>query len=137
MESVNQLNLVIVTPKKKLLDDQCKALSVTGYNGELGILPGHCSLLTNLGIGSLVLTKENDQKDAYFINSGFMEIQDNRVLILTETSELSGEIDTERAQKALERARDRMKNPSDSVDIDRAEIALKRALSRLNIAKYK
>jgi F-type H+-transporting ATPase subunit epsilon len=71
------------------------------------------------------------------ITSGFAEVSDNKVSILVDSAEKAIDIDIERAQRALERARERLEKDRESEDIDfiRAELALKRAVSRMKVAK--
>ena len=64
--------------------------------------------------------------------SGFVEILPEKISILAETIEWPDEIDKQRAQKAKDRAEQRLKSGDNSLDMIRAELALKRALVRLS-----
>ncbi|MFI5118753.1 MAG: ATP synthase delta/epsilon chain alpha-helix domain-containing protein, partial [Terriglobales bacterium] len=68
---------------------------------------------------------------------GFMEVLPDKVTILAEAAERPQEIDVERAQKAKDRAEQRLKSNNPQVDYTRAEDALQRAETRLNVAKEK
>ena len=68
---------------------------------------------------------------------GFMEVLPDKVTILAETAERPQEIDVERAQKAKDRADQRLKSNDPQMDYTRAEGALQRAETRLSVAKEK
>ena len=60
----------------------------------------------------------------------------NKVTVLAEVAERAEDVDIERAEKALERAKTRMSSEDDSVfDFERAELALKRASTRISVAR--
>ena len=71
------------------------------------------------------------------ISSGFAEVSNDKVSVLVDSGEVAHEIDLERAQSALERAKERLSKKRDTDDIDfaRAEAALQRAISRVKVAK--
>jgi F-type H+-transporting ATPase subunit epsilon len=68
---------------------------------------------------------------------GFAEVLPDKVTILAETAEHPNEIDVARAEKAKQRAEERLKSNSPEVDYDRAEDALRRAETRLKVASEK
>jgi len=112
------------------------SVTLPGALGEMTVLPGHTALMSTLEIGVLSYrTRESERSAA--VNSGFVEVLDDNIVVLAETCETSGEIDVSRAQAALERARDRLRQAQkdSSVDVARAESAIKRALVRLTVAE--
>ena len=68
---------------------------------------------------------------------GFAEVSENKVSILVDSAEKAGDIDIQRAEKALERAKSRLEKIKGTEDVDftRAELALKRAISRIKVAQ--
>ncbi len=133
------MHLTVVTPEKVLFEDEVEEIIVKGSEGEMGILFDHAPLATGLGIG--ILKIKND-KDIYFIaisSGGFLEILPKQVTILADTGELPEEIDVERAQKARQRAEERLARPETDPDVDftRARAALQRALTRLKVVEYR
>jgi F-type H+-transporting ATPase subunit epsilon len=64
-----------------------------------------------------------------------VEVLPDRVIVLAQTAETAQDIDIVRAEAALQRARDRLKNPEDAIDVDRALEALKRSTMRLETAR--
>jgi len=128
------IQLEIVTPERQLLSQSVDAVQLPGADGELGILPGHAPLITELGIG--VLTYRDAQETGHLaIIRGFAEVLPDRVSVLAEIAEHAGEIDVERAKAARERAEKRLASGSSaSIDWARAAGALQRSLIRLRVA---
>lgn len=133
------IQLVIVTPERQLLSGGVTEVTLPGAEGELGVLPGHAPLITELGIGELRYRKTDGMfSDPIAIIRGFAEVLPERVTVLAETAELAEEIDIERAKRALERAEKRIAaGPgTQDMDWDRATASLQRALVRIKVAEY-
>jgi F-type H+-transporting ATPase subunit epsilon len=130
------IELIVVTPERQLLRETVVEVTFPGLNGELGVLPGHAPLITELGIGELKYRGANaTQSTSVAIISGFAEVLPDRVTVLAETAERAEEIDLKRAEAALARAQERLSQPKPEVDWARAEVALQRALIRIQVAK--
>jgi F-type H+-transporting ATPase subunit epsilon len=128
--------LEIVTPSRLLVKDAAEEAQIPGLSGYLGILPGHAPLLTELAVG-VITYKAGGAAHTLSLCWGFAEVLPDKVTILAEAAERPQEIDVERAQKAKERAEQRLKSNDPKVDYTRAEDALQRAETRLNVAKEK
>ena len=128
--------LEIVTPTKLLVKDAAEEAQIPAVNGYLGILPGHAPLVSELGVGEITY-KSNGVAHALSVAWGFVEVLPQKVTILAEAAEHPQEIDTARAQKAKDRAEERLKSNDPQVDYPRAEDALQRAETRLTVAKEK
>src|ERR1019366_1037141 len=126
--------LEIVTPSRLLVKDVAEEAQIPGLSGYLGILPGHAPLITELAVG-VITYKASGVTHTLSVAWGFMEVLQDKVTILAETAERPQEIDVERAQKAKDRADQRLKSNDPKVDYTRAEDALHRAETRLNVAK--
>jgi F-type H+-transporting ATPase subunit epsilon len=131
------IELVIVTPERQLLRESVAEAVLPGADGELGILPGHAPLMTELGIGELHYRGTGGKEEVHLaIIRGFAEVLQERVTVLAETAELAEEIDVERAKQALDRARARIATSDANIDWDRASAALQRALIRIKVGEY-
>ena len=132
----DSIQLIVVTPERQLLRQSVVEVTVPGLDGELGILPGHAPLITELGIGELnYRMSSNGQPIPLVILAGFAEVLPDRVTILAETAERATEIDLGRAEAALERAQKRLASSNANLDWDRATLALQRSLIRIQIAR--
>ncbi len=133
------IQLIVVTPERQLLQETVVEVTIPGLDGELGILPGHAPLITELGIGEMKYKMAVDGEAVPLaILRGFAEVLPDRVTVLAETAERATEIDLARAEAALARAQKRLASSDTNIDWDRASIALQRAVIRIQIArKYK
>ncbi|MGH9509405.1 MAG: F0F1 ATP synthase subunit epsilon [Terriglobales bacterium] len=128
--------LEVVTPDKLVVDDSAEELQLPGKKGYLGILPGHAPLITELDVGELTYSR-NGLTTRLCLAWGFAEVLPDKVTILAETAERAEEIDVARAERARERAEERLKKLEPSTDLPRAQSALQRALARLFVAGKK
>ena len=127
----------IVTPERTLFSEEVDSLIVPAERGYLGVLAGHAPLLCTLQPGEILLRK--DGADTRFSTSGgFMEVTPARAVLLTESVEAIDAIDAARAEKARDRASERLASADRAVDRERAQASLDRAQNRLRLAsKYK
>lgn len=125
------IKLEVVTPDQMVFSDDVEYVGVPGLIGQFGVLSNHIPLLSALDIGSLYYRKDN--KISYmFVSGGFADVTPQSITILAESAEKAEEIDTARAQKAKERAEQRLQQEKDRIDATRAEAALKRAIQRIS-----
>ncbi len=112
------LNLEIVTPQCTLLSTEADYVTIPGEIGELGILPGHIPLLTNLQSGILSYSKGgNEEKVA--VHYGYAEVCKDTITVLAKTAELKGDIDLDRSKASLQSAE---KDLSDAInDVEQLE----------------
>lgn len=128
-----QIKLEVVTPDKMLLSEDVDIVVATGVEGEFGVLHNHIPFLTTLQEGELRY-RVNNTLHYMAVSGGFAEVLPDRVSILAESAELAREIDIDRAQKARERAEQRLAQAKrEDIDFARTEAALKRALVRLKV----
>jgi F-type H+-transporting ATPase subunit epsilon len=107
--------LEIVTPEKLVVKDSAEEAQIPGLNGYLGILPGHAPLITELAVGAITYRLRNETH-TLSVAWGFAEVLPDKVTILAETAERPQEIDVARAQKAKERAEQRLKSNDPKTD---------------------
>lgn len=128
------LELELVTPERLAFTEQADFVVLPGIDGEIGVLPGHAPLLTQLAAGELRI-KRGENTELFAVSGGFAEVLRNRVRVFAETAEMQGEIDAERARLAAERASKDLKAAASPVDLELAQAALRRALLRLRISE--
>jgi F-type H+-transporting ATPase subunit epsilon len=134
----DSIQLIIVTPERQLLRETVVEVTLPGADGQLGILPGHAPLITELGIGELNLRTKSGDSVPIAIISGFAEVLGERVTVLAETAERPEEIDLARAEEAKKRAEQRLAAAASTdpdIDWSRAAIALQRSLIRIQVAR--
>src|SRR3954463_8700600 len=91
------LQLDVITPERRLLSEQVAAATVPGLGGELGILPGHTPLISQLQTGVLSYTRGGETR-RLLVSGGFVEVNDDRVSVLADLAELPEEVDAARAR---------------------------------------
>ena len=126
--------LEIVTPKKIVFSGDVTSFSAPGVAGGFQVLKSHAPFLSNIAIGEVKLVDASGSESRFATSGGFVEVHDNKVILLAETAERSDEIDVARAEIAKERARKRLAAKTAEIDVDRARLALFRALNRLKVA---
>jgi F-type H+-transporting ATPase subunit epsilon len=127
------LTLDIVTPEARVYTDTIDTVVIPTTTGEVGILPGHIPLLTQVQAGELRVTKAG--KDEYLIiGDGFAEIDNDHISILAENAINEETIDEHAAEAARARAEEALKNRGDMApdEVDRLEGALRFSLAQLS-----
>jgi len=80
------LRVEVVTPEKKIFSGEASMVRARTLEGDLGILPGHISLLGVLVDGEVVVKETNGQSTTFTISGGFLSVNKDRVSILGESS---------------------------------------------------
>lgn len=127
-------NLTVVTPEKIFYEGEVASVIVPGSEGYLGTLTDHAPLITAIVPGKVILRDKSQEEIEMAVSFGFFEISSNTATLLTDSVEYASDIDLERSQKALERARQRLADKAGNIDIPRARRALAKAQNRLKIA---
>ena len=126
----------IVTPEKEAFAADVVSVILPGSEGYLGIWANHAPLVSGVEPGIVALKLDDAGTMKYLsVSSGFVEVSNNMVNLMVDSSEDAGEIDVKRAQAALDRARERLTSVEIAVDQERAALAAERARARLRAAK--
>lgn len=134
MADNQNFHLRIITPDRMFYEGDVDMVEFNTTEGEIGVLPGHIPLTVIVKPGILVITEKDDQKEAA-LHAGFAEILPEGITILAEIIEWPEEIDGQRAEEAMNRAKERLASKTPETDIARAETALLRAMARINVLK--
>ena len=131
----NKLKLSIVTPERLVLNEEVDQVNAPGVEGDLGILYDHAPLLTTMRAGRFsyeLLGEKGRETINMIVSGGYLEVTDNRVIVLAETVEFLDEIDKERAKNSLVKAEEALANTDLSDDeFAEAQNRLFRAIARL------
>lgn len=128
--------LEVVTPDQKFFQGETEMCIVRTTEGDVGILHDHEPLVTPVSVGKIRIRKDGKFMTAACA-SGFLNINEGKVIIVTDAAEWSDKIDVDRAEKAYERAKKRLDNPNKNIDVARAQAALSKALNRLRVAGHR
>ena len=128
------LTLTIVTPEREVLRaEDVEIVLAPGVNGQLGILPRHAPLVTELEPGTLCL-RQGGVETFLSLSGGFLEVVNDRASVLADASERAEEIDLARAERSLEAGRRDLQAARHSrveSQIAQAQLAVRRALARV------
>jgi F-type H+-transporting ATPase subunit epsilon len=130
-----KLRIEIVTGERVVLtEEDVDMVSVPGAAGQLGILPEHAPLVTLLAHGELRIKKGNTEQ-SILVFGGFMEVNDNKVLVLADTAERLEELDLARAEDARKRAEASIAGRTSTMELAEAQASLRRANLRLRVGQ--
>mgnify|MGYP001170712570 CR=1 FL=1 len=124
----------IVTPIKDSIFEDVTYLRCPGLDGAFGVMKKHREGVFALSIGELKI-KKNGKEKYFSIGGGFAEVLNDSVKLLVESLEKSNEIDIDRVNKSIERAK-KLKTERD-IELNEARInaSMARAINRLKISK--
>jgi F-type H+-transporting ATPase subunit epsilon len=129
------LQVELVSPERILYSGEADMVIARTTDGEIAFMTGHAPFIGSLGIGAVTIRASEGDDVQAAVHEGFVEVTDDRVTILSDVAELVEDIDTTRAQRALERAeQDRGRGSDDEEAEQRAEAALRRARLRVELA---
>jgi len=126
------IKLEIVTPEAKIFSDDVDMVTLTGTEGEMGILPQHMPLMTQLVAGEIVAQKG---KDSIFIavGDGFVQITGDRVAVLTDMAIEADNIDEAKAEEARQLAEARLTQKITDEEAAHIQAALAHATTQLKV----
>ncbi len=109
------LQLEIVTPEKKIFSGPVDNVYLPGADGELGILPSHAGLVTALQPGELRYLHDG-KTEMLAIGSGFAEVTQTKVIVLTDSALGEAEIDELHVEEAIRRAHEKLASIDHNLD---------------------
>lgn len=129
------LRLEIVTPEAKIYSDDVESVVIPGVEGELGILPQHIGLMTQLLPGELRILK-NGQESRLAVGEGFVEVTGEKVSVLTDMAVAESDIDEAAAEEAIRRAEAAMKEEHlDDEGHAAVQAAIQKSLAQLKVKR--
>jgi F-type H+-transporting ATPase subunit epsilon len=128
---MSKLQIVIVTPETTTLDQEADFVVLPLFDGESGVSANHAPMIGRLGPGELRV-KDGKGTQSFYVDGGFVQIEDNVVSVLTGASTPSKEIDVAEAQKALDAANEL---PSENAALaDAKRKAVSQAQAKIRVA---
>ena len=130
------LTLEIVTPESRVYSDVIETVVIPTVQGEIGILPGHIPLLTQVEAGELRVSK-NGRTEYLAIGSGFAQIDGDKVSVLAESAIDEAKIDEDAVAKAQARAEEalRGRDNMDPAEVERLEGVVRFAVAQLGVKR--
>jgi F-type H+-transporting ATPase subunit epsilon len=130
------LNLTITTVEREVLHltDAVK-VTIPTIDGEITILPGHVSLMSALGLGEVLVTRESGDIQTFFVDGGVLQVDSDKVELLANMAEKADEIDEAKVEEAKRRAEKLLEEQPVDVDLANIAASLRRETARLNISR--
>ena len=107
------ISLKVLAPNKNVFEGTAEEVILPSTTGQLGILPGHISLVTAIDIGVLRI-RSNSKWSSIALMGGFAEIESDEVTVLVNSAEIGSEIDARVAEEALSNAKSDLAKFSES-----------------------
>lgn len=129
------LQLQIVTPESVVFDAQVETVVLPGVQGELGILPQHAALMTQIKPGELRIT-QNGQTTSLAVGEGFVEVTGTKVAVLTDMAVSEADIDEAKTQEAIARAEEALRSKTlIGEELEATQASLARSLAQLHLKR--
>ncbi len=131
----NTLQLEIVTPEATVYSEAVEMVTLPAVEGQMGVLPLHVRLVTQLVPGELIVRK-GGHEDFLAVGEGLVEVTNDRVSIVTNMAVAIEKIDEAAAEEARERAAARLKEKLSSEEVASVNASLARSLDQLHVKRH-
>jgi len=128
------IKLEIVTPEAKTFSEDVEMVTLTGSEGEMGILPQHMPLMTQLVAGEIV-AKMGGKNILLAVGDGFVQVTGDRVAVLTDMAIRAENIDEAKAEEARQRAEARLAEKISEEDAAMVNATLVNSLAQLKVKR--
>ncbi len=127
----NSFKCEIVSAEAAIFSGEVEQLVASGIMGDLGILPGHAPLLTELQPGPVRVIHDGGQEENFYVSGGFLEVQPDVVTILADAASRARDLDEASAEEARQHALKAFNDKSAELDYTRAAAELAEAVAQL------
>ncbi len=126
-----EYSLKIVASDHVFYDGKTSCTIIPAIDGEQAIMAHHEEMIIATKEGTLRFKKDDDTWQVAVVGVGIVQTANNRVVVLVDSAERPEDIDEKRAQEALERAQEQMRQKQSNKEYHMSQASLARALSRL------
>ena len=131
---MDTLRLEIVTPDAVAYSDDVEMVTLPAVEGQIGILPQHVPLMTQMVPGEMIVRKAGQDR-FLAVGEGLVEITGDHVAILTDLAVAAENIDEARAEEARQRAEARLREKLSAEEVASVNVALARSLAQLRVKR--
>jgi len=126
----------IVTPERIVYTNEVRMVVAPTIDGEIGIMPLHAPLVSALKPGEIRVMLGDDKVEWFAISGGYIQVHEDKVIVLADQAAASSQIDVERARQTLESARRRMEEiaTDDEGELNACVADLNWCEAQLNVA---
>ncbi len=131
-----EFSLTVVAPDRAVVEETVTSVIVPGVEGEFGVLAGHAPIVAALKPGSVQYLDPRGNRHYVYVGGGFAEVGASGVTVLADEAQRAHEIDVQRAEESLEKARRSLRGEEGSpLDEEESVLELERAIARRNVAR--
>jgi len=123
-DPTHTIHVDVVSAEESVFSGEARFVALPGEAGELGIYPRHTPLITRVRPGSVRIEKADGGEEFVFVAGGILEVQPNRVTVLSDTAIRGKDLDEEKAGQARAAAEEALKNARSEIDIAKAQSEL-------------
>ena len=125
-------NIEAIIPSGIKLQTTATFLKLRTVNGDIGILANHSNLVTELGSAEMLIQKDKEE-EKYYLSGGFMEVRQDKVVIMAEEVIEASLIDVERLRKETEVEEAKLEKLKEEKDILSANKRIQDNLTKIRI----
>ena len=125
------LHVDVVSAHESIFSGEARFVALPGEAGELGVYPRHTPLITRVRPGSVRIVRPDGGEEFVFIAGGILEVQPNRVTVLSDTAIRGKDLDEEKAAEARAAAEEALRNAKSEIDLARAQSELAIAVAEM------
>ncbi len=114
----------VVSAEESIFSGEAKFVALPGESGELGIYPRHTPLITRIRPGAVRIQRPDGSEEFVFVAGGLLEVQPDRVTVLSDTAIRGKDLDEAKASEARKVAEEAVKNAKSDVDLAKAQSEL-------------
>lgn len=130
------MHVDIVSAEEAIFSGKARMVFAPAVMGEVGILPKHAPLLTQLRPGEVRVQTEDGTEDFFYVSGGMLEVQPYTVTVLADTAVRAKDIDEAAALEAKQRAEQALKDRKSDIDYAKAQAELAEASARLQAIQH-
>jgi len=128
------IRLEIVTPESTVYSEDVDMVTLPGVEGQMGVLPHHVRLVTQLVPGEMIVQK-GGHDNFLAVGEGLVEVTGERVSIVTNMAIAVENIDEALAEEARQRAAARLGEKISSEEVASVNASLARSLAQLQVKR--
>ena len=121
---MNTIHVDVVSAEETIFSGEARFVALPGESSELGILPKHTPLITRIKPGSVRIELADGNEEFVFVAGGILEVQPDRVTVLSDTAVRGKDLDDEKANAAKSAAEEALKNAKSDIDLAKAQSEL-------------
>ncbi|MBI2608529.1 MAG: ATP synthase F1 subunit epsilon [Deltaproteobacteria bacterium] len=119
---MKELTLDIVTPGKDITGVAVTSVTVPGSNGEMTFLVEHTDIISSLDVGPLFYKKKEGGEEKFVVKSGFVQVEENKVSVLTESATNLKEVDRQSVEERKKNAQEKFKTLDEKLTQERGKL---------------